>query len=109
MNTLDQLAETIHRRAVTGDSNSWTAKLISGGPERCAKKFGEEAVEAALAGASGKRGELVRESADLLYHLLVLLEVNDVSLKEVYAELERRQGTSGLEEKRQRDISHPGT
>ena len=102
MNTLQKLARVIDERSGAGAGESWTASLLAGGRKRCAQKFGEEAVETVLAGASGDRAELVGEAADTLYHLLVLLKSNGVSLDEVLAELERRQGMSGLDEKRRR-------
>ena len=97
--SLEQLAETIAQRARSGDPSSYTAKLVRGGVAACAKKLGEEAVEAALAGVQGDAGELTREAADVLYHLLVLLEVSGVPFSAVKAELGRRTGQTGLEEK----------
>jgi len=97
--TLEQLAETIAQRAESEPSTSYTAKLLSDGKERCAKKFGEEAVEAAIAGATGNKEELAAETADVLYHLLVLLEATGVSLDDVSAILSQRDGVSGLAEK----------
>ena len=102
MNTLQRLALVIDKRSGGGPDRSWTAELLAGGRRRCAQKFGEEAVETALAGASGDSQELVGEAADTLYHLLVLLKANNVSLEAVFAELERRQGMSGIDEKRRR-------
>lgn len=97
---LQRLAKKIAKRAREGNpQHSYTAQLLADGREKCAKKFGEEAVETALACASGTKGELVGECADALYHMLVMLEVRGVSLAEVYAEVERRMGTSGLAEK----------
>jgi phosphoribosyl-ATP pyrophosphohydrolase len=99
MFTLDDLAKIIAARARAGMGDSYTAQLIAAGPEKCAKKLGEEAVETVLAAIGGDKSALVAESADLLYHLLVLLEARGVKLDEVYAELERRTARSGLEEK----------
>ena len=100
---LRQLQATIRRRQQEGDvAASHTAQLLAAGPERCARKLGEEGVEAALACAAGTRAELVGEAADLIYHLLVALASRDVSLEEVTAELERRQGRSGITEKAER-------
>lgn len=99
MGTLEQLEATIAARKAADPDSSWTAKLLSKGPEKCAQKFGEEAIEAVMAVAKNDRTNLVYESADVLYHLLVMLAARDVSLAEVLAELERRQGTSGLAEK----------
>lgn len=100
MSALDRLAATIEARKAAGDADaSHTARLLAGGPARCAQKFGEEAVEAVIAAASGEREELIGEAADALYHLLVMLAARDVSLDDVLAELARREGVSGLEEK----------
>lgn len=97
--TLDRLAAMISaRRQATSDS-SYTRQLLDGGRERCAKKFGEEAVEAVIAGVGDDAAALVNEAADTLYHLLVLLECQSVPLSRVMAELERRMGTSGIAEK----------
>lgn len=99
MGTLEQLEATIAARKAADPDSSWTAKLLSKGPEKCAQKFGEEAIEAVMAVAKDDRANLVYESADVLYHLLVMLAARDVPLAEVLAELDRRQGTSGLAEK----------
>lgn len=103
MNTLDRLAATIRARKTADPESSWTAKLLSKGPEKCAEKFGEEAVEAIIAAVKGDRENLTAEAADVLYHLLVLLEASDVPLTDVLAELDRREGTSGIAEKAARD------
>jgi phosphoribosyl-ATP pyrophosphohydrolase len=100
--TLESLAKIIAERALAGGERSYTRKLLDGGPEKAAKKLGEEAVETAIAAVSGDKGALVAESADLLYHLLVVLEVRGVALSDVYAELERRTARSGLDEKESR-------
>jgi phosphoribosyl-ATP pyrophosphohydrolase len=101
--TLADLAKTIAERAKTGDpQKSYTAKLLSDGVERAAKKFGEEAVEAVIAAVGGKKPDLTAEAADVLYHLLVMLTARGVTLDEVMAELERRTGESGLAEKAKR-------
>lgn len=97
--TLDDLAKTIAERARAGGERSYTKRLLEAGVEKCAKKLGEEAMETVIAAATGKREEVVGESADLLYHLLVVLEARGVKLAEVYAELERRTAQSGLDEK----------
>ena len=99
---LGRLEEIIAQRAASGDPDSWTAKLVSGGMPRAAKKLGEEAVETVIAAMGGDRRELVSESADLMYHWLVVLAVAGVPLAEVMAELERRTAQSGLAEKRAR-------
>ena len=104
MTALDRLAATIAARkdAMTdgsGPETSWTAKLLSKGPDKCAEKFGEEAVEAIIEAVKGDRARLICEAADVLYHLLVMLAARDVTLDDVLAELERREGTSGIAEK----------
>lgn len=99
MTTLERLAATIAARKGADPDSSWTAKLLSKGPEKCAQKFGEEAIEAVMAVAKNDRANLVYESADVLYHLLVMLAARGVGLDEVMAELDRREGTSGIAEK----------
>lgn len=102
VDVLNRLAATIEARKGADPTSSWTAKLLSKGAEKCAQKVGEEAVETAIAAAAGKRDEVASESADLLYHLLVLWAAMDVSPDEVYAKLAEREGTSGIEEKASR-------
>ena len=97
--TLDDLATLIAARAAADPETSWTAKLLSKGPEKCAEKFGEEAVEAIIEAVKGDRAALTSEAADVLFHLLVMLQSRDVALSDVMAELARRQGTSGIAEK----------
>ena len=97
--TLEELAALIDARATASPDESWTAKLLAKGPEKCAEKFGEEAVEAIIEAAKGDRDALTSEAADVLFHLLVMLKARDVPLSDVMAELARRQGRSGLEEK----------
>ncbi len=99
MTALDRLAATIAARKGADPETSWTAKLLAKGPEKCAEKFGEEAVEAIIEAVKGDRAALTAEAADVLYHLLVMLAARDVTLAEVLAELERREGRSGLDEK----------
>ena len=106
--TLSDLAAIVAARAGEADtSSSYTAKLIAAGVERTAKKFGEEAVEAALAAVSGDKAHLAAEAADVLYHLLVMLKAADVDLADVMAELEKRTGQSGLAEKAARKETAP--
>ena len=100
--TLDDLAATIAARKNADPDSSWTAKLLSKGPEKCAEKFGEEAVEAIIEAIKNDKAALTSEAADVLYHLLVMLTARDVSLADVMAELESRQGTSRLTEKANR-------
>lgn len=99
MNTLERLAATIEARKGADPESSWTAKLLAKGPEKCAEKFGEEAIEAIIEAVKGDKNRLTSEAADVLYHLLVMLTACDVSLDDVLAELARREGTSGLIEK----------
>jgi phosphoribosyl-ATP pyrophosphohydrolase len=101
-NTLAQLAALIRSRRSESAETSYTAQLLNGGPERCAKKFGEEAVETVIAAMGSDAAALKAEAADTLYHLLVLLESRDVALDDVLKILEGRMGTSGLEEKASR-------
>jgi phosphoribosyl-ATP pyrophosphohydrolase len=102
MNSFDQLeklAAEIAAKASASPETSYTAKLLHQGIEKCAKKFGEEAVELALVAVSGKRTEATKEAADVLYHLLVLLKASGISPEDVMAELKRREGVGGLTEK----------
>jgi len=99
MSVLDRLNKTIAARAAQGDPDSWTARLLSAGPEKCAEKFGEEAVEAIIEAVKGDKNALTAEAADVVYHLLVMLRARGVDLSDVLAELERREGTSGIAEK----------
>ena len=103
--SLHDLAETIDARAASGGEASYTRKLLDKGPEHCAKKFGEEAVETVIAAVGTNRDHLIAESADVLFHLLVLLKSRGVRLEQVEAALASRTGMSGLEEKaaRKRD------
>lgn len=97
--TLQDLFETIQSRKGADPESSWTAKLLARGPEKCAEKFGEEAIEAIIEAVKGDRDALTTEAADVLYHLLVMLASRDVDLADVIEELARRQGTSGIAEK----------
>lgn len=99
MTALHRLSDTIAARKGTDPESSWTAKLLAKGPEKCAEKFGEEAVEAIIEAVKGDRAKLTSEAADVLYHLLVMLAARDVTLDDVLAELARREGTSGIAEK----------
>jgi phosphoribosyl-ATP pyrophosphohydrolase len=97
--TLHRLAATIAARKGADPDSSWTARLLAKGPEKCAEKFGEEAVEAIVEAVRGDRARLTAEAADVLYHLLVMLAARDITLSDVCAELDRREGQSGLVEK----------
>lgn len=102
MSILEDLAATIAERAKADPESSWTAKLLAKGPEKCAEKFGEEAIEAVIEAVKNDRDKLTYEAADVLYHLLVMLESRDVALADVLGELARRQGMSGVAEKASR-------
>ena len=99
MTPLHRLAATIATRKGADPDSSWTAKLLAKGPEKCAEKFGEEAIEAIIEAVKGDRDKLASEAADVLYHLLVMLTARDVGLDQVLAVLEAREGTSGIAEK----------
>jgi len=103
--TLDDLDARIALRAKASPDESYTAKLISRGVEKCAQKLGEEATEAVIAGVTANKPELVKEAGDVLFHLLVLLRAADVPLSAVMSELESRQAQSGLAEKASRKPS----
>ncbi len=105
MSALTRLAATIDSRKGADPDTSWTAKLLARGPEKCAEKFGEEAVEAIIEAVKGDRAKLTAEAADVLFHLLVMCAARDVSLADVEAELTRREGVSGLTEKAARTPS----
>jgi phosphoribosyl-ATP pyrophosphohydrolase len=97
--SLHDLSNIIDARAASGGEASYTRKLLDKGPEHCARKFGEEAVETVIAAVGTDRDHLIAESADVLFHLLVLLKSRGVTLSEVEATLAQRTGQSGLEEK----------
>ena len=103
--TLDKLAATIAARRGADPASSYVAKLLAAGAPLAARKLGEEAVETVVAALSGDEVELTGEAADLLFHLLVLLEVRGVPLADVLAELDRREGVSGIAEKAARKDS----
>lgn len=97
--SLEDLERIVAERGRSGAADSWTAKLFAAGMEKAAKKLGEEAVETVIAAVAGDNQGLVSESADLLYHLLVVLALAGVPLADVMAELERRTARSGIAEK----------
>jgi phosphoribosyl-ATP pyrophosphohydrolase len=103
---LQRLAATIQARRDESAGKSYTRQLLDGGAERCAKKLGEEATETVIAAVGSDTRALTREAADLVYHLLVVLECRGVAWGDVAAELEARMGTSGLSEKAARG-THP--
>ena len=98
-NPLDKLFATIAARKGSDPAQSYTAKLLAAGVEKCAKKFGEEATETVIAAVQNDKTELAKESADVLYHLLVLWAASGITPDDVYAVLKSREGQSGLEEK----------
>jgi phosphoribosyl-ATP pyrophosphohydrolase len=100
--TLADLEKRVHERAMASASESYTRALLDKGVDHCAKKLGEEAIETVLAALQDDKGKLIAEAADLLYHLLVVLEARGVKLADVEAVLEKRTAQSGLEEKASR-------
>lgn len=100
--TLDDLYATILERKTADPTSSWTAQLLAKGPEKCAEKFGEEAIEAIIEAVKDDKVGLTGEAADVLYHLMVMLAARDVPLSDVMAELSRRQSQSGVAEKANR-------
>ena len=100
--TLEELFKVVEARAKASPDDSWTAKLLSKGPDKCAEKFGEEAVETIIEAAKQNRTGLIKESADVLFHLCVLLKSQNITLSDVMDELASRQSNSGLAEKASR-------
>ena len=100
--TLDDLYATIIARKTADPSSSWTAQLLAKGPEKCAEKFGEEAVEAIIEAVKDDKAALPAEAADVIYHLLVMLAARDVPLGDVMDTLAARQSLSGIAEKASR-------
>jgi phosphoribosyl-ATP pyrophosphohydrolase len=103
--TIQDLEQRVHERAQAGADVSYTRKLLDRGVAQCAKKFGEEAFETALAAVGEDRDRLIGEAADLIYHLLVLLKAREITLAEVEAALAARTSQSGLDEKAARKHS----
>lgn len=101
---LARLEATIAARKGADPDSSHTARMLAKGPEKCARKFAEEAVELVLAAARGDREETVSEAADVLYHFMVTLAARDVALADVLAELAHREGRSGVAEKAARKV-----
>jgi phosphoribosyl-ATP pyrophosphohydrolase len=99
---IDRLFAVITARRIASAGKSYTAKLLKAGVAQCAKKLGEESVEAAIAAVGGKKKEIVAESADVLYHLLVLWAATGIKPQSVYDALEKRRSRSGLAEKKAR-------
>lgn len=102
--SIEELARIVESRRGADPDVSYTAKLLARGVGHCAKKVGEEGVEVAIAAVEGDREAIRAEAADLVYHLVVLLAATGVDLEDVYAELGRREGTSGMVEKAGRRI-----
>jgi phosphoribosyl-ATP pyrophosphohydrolase len=100
--TLSDLEAIVAARATADPAQSWTAKLVAAGQDKAAKKLGEEAIEAVMAAVKNDRDNLVYESADLLYHLLVVLKIAGIPLQDVMQELGRRTAQTGLNEKASR-------
>lgn len=103
---LQAVYQIICDRKTNPTDNSYTASLMRGGIDKILKKIGEEATEVVIAGKGGRHDEIVYESADLVFHLLVLLSHQDILPSAVYDELRRRLGVSGLEEKASRKLPH---
>ena len=101
---LERLDLTIQGKTTESPNKSHTAKLLKKGTEKCAEKFGEEAIELIVASVKMKKKEIIGEAADTLYHMLVLLRSKNISLKDVLTELASREGISGIEEKRKRNL-----
>jgi phosphoribosyl-ATP pyrophosphohydrolase len=97
--SIHDLAATIAARKAADPDSSWTAKLLAKGPEKCAEKFGEEAIEAIIEAIKGDREKLASEAADAIYHLLVMCAARDVTLADIEAELASRTKQSGIAEK----------
>jgi phosphoribosyl-ATP pyrophosphohydrolase len=101
---LERLDLTIQGKTTESPNKSHTAKLLKKGTEKCAEKFGEEAIELIVASVKKKKKEIIGEAADTLYHMLVLLRSKNISINEVLSELASREGISGIEEKRKRSL-----
>ena len=101
---LERLDLTIQRKTTESPNKSHTAKLLKKGTEKCAEKFGEEAIELIVASVKKKKKEIIGEAADTLYHMFVLLRSKNISINEVLTELASREGISGIEEKRKRNV-----
>ena len=101
---LERLDLTIQGKTTESPNKSHTAKLLKKGTEKCAEKFGEEAIEFIVASVKKKKKEIIGEAADTLYHMFVLLRSKNISINEVLTELASREGISGIEEKRKRNI-----
>ena len=101
---LERLDLTIQGKTTESPNKSHTAKLLKKGTQKCAEKFGEEAIELIVASVKKKKKEIIGEAADTLYHMFVLLRSKNISINEVLTELASREGISGIEEKRKRNL-----
>ena len=99
---LEDLIKTINSRADADPSESWTANLLAQGPEKCAEKFGEEALEAIIEAVKGDNNALISEAADVIFHYLVMLKSREINFEDVMRELKSRTNKSGLREKEER-------
>jgi phosphoribosyl-ATP pyrophosphohydrolase len=99
---LEDLVKTINVRSEADPSESWTAKLLSQGPEKCAEKFGEEAIEAIIEAVKGDNKALISEAADVIFHYLIMLKSRNIKFEDVMKELKNRTNKSGLREKEDR-------
>ena len=99
---LEDLVKIINSRANADPSESWTAKLLAQGPEKCAEKFGEEAVEVIIEAVKGDNNALISEAADVIFHYLVMLKSREINFDDVMKELKSRTNKSGLREKEER-------
>ena len=99
---LEDLVKTINSRADADPSESWTAKLLAQGPEKCAEKFGEEAIEAIIEAVKGDNNALISEAADVIFHYLIMLKSREINFDDVMKELKSRTNKSGLREKEER-------
>lgn len=99
---LQKLCDVLAQRQLADPAESYTAGLLQGDPDKILKKIGEEATELVIASKSGEKDDIIHETADLLFHALVLLKHHDLSIEDVYAELNKRSGLSGLDEKANR-------
>ena len=99
---LEDLIKTINSRADADPSESWTAKLLAKGPEKCAEKFGEEAIEAIIEAVKGDNNALISEAADVIFHYLVMLKSREINFDDVMKELKSRTNKSGFREKEER-------
>ena len=100
---LERLDLTIQRKITESPNKSHTARLLNKGTEKCAEKFGEEAIELIVACVKKKKKEIIGEAADTLYHMCVLLRSKNISINQVLLELTSREGISGIDEKRKRN------